>query len=481
MCSRALATGLATLLLPLIPFVQSGHCQTTYEVSLTTLEQVQVKIALPSEPDRLYMSTAGTGSDDGFAGFVREPKLTCGEKAIVLARKSAEWLPESTNASGPCTMTYNVDLSFTRSKWEVGNEQAGFTDGRGTFLSSKAIFIETPVPGTREVTFIVPPRWKLVSPWSPTNGRYHFEKDQMLQDIIAYGDLEPQISSGAGFKTQLVVFGALQRNTPDVAAMVKDVTERYNSIFPETPPANYVVVLIPGDQADGEAYANGFATTLPAPLDPDEKIIWADTIAHEIFHHWCGGLIKAGNHASLEWFTEGFTEYFANRTLIRAHHLSVEDFLQKAAINIGQYEYFLTSSLFHDVTIEKAGQQKGRNRFGVYASGWVIAFVLDQEIRNASNGKRSLDDLMRALQFKTRTQPLTPALLFSTVEEVAGKSTSDLIQHGVSSRDSLHPESYFPSLGLKISGQDYQAEYYVHLDKKASDASLRRRMEWAGF
>src|SRR5689334_7500966 len=74
-----------------------------YEVHLTKLDYLQATIALPSKPERLYMSIGGTGSDDGFVRYVRELKMKCGEKSIALDVKGAEWIPDTSMASGPCT------------------------------------------------------------------------------------------------------------------------------------------------------------------------------------------------------------------------------------------------------------------------------------------------------------------------------------------------------------------------------------------
>ncbi|HUK87968.1 MAG TPA: M1 family aminopeptidase [Terriglobales bacterium] len=450
-----------------------------YDIELQQLNSVSVSLAVPFAPERLYMSTGGTGSNDGFAGFVRDLRATCGDQAIVYTRAGAEWLSPSA-ATGPCTISYRVDLSFTRAKWEAGNEQAGYADGRGVFLSSKAVFIETPLSGRRTVRFHVKPGWRFVSPWTGTaDGTLDFGREGMLQDIFAFGDLDEHSSSTALFRTRLVTFGALRKDTVEVGRMLDRVTRIYSGIFPETPSSSYVVVLLPGDEADGESYANGFASTLRPPLKGDDKIVWADTIAHEIFHHWCGGLIKTEDHGEMEWFTEGFTEYFANLALIRSHEISTADFLQKVAINIGQYEYFLNSSLFRDVTIEKAGQQKGRNRFGVYASGWVMAFVLDQEIRKKSGGAKSLEDVMREA-LKRSHQSLTPTALLEIVAQVGAPEIAELIHRGISTRESIQPESYLPALGLTIIGQDYQGEYYVHLDN-SNAGNRKRRSAWAGF
>jgi hypothetical protein len=97
---------------------------------------LEVTVSLPSRPDPLYMNTDGTGSDDGFASYVRDLSLVCGSTQIRLTRHAAIWEVGEGGASGPCVASYRVDLSFTRSEWEAENEQAGYSDELGTFLSN---------------------------------------------------------------------------------------------------------------------------------------------------------------------------------------------------------------------------------------------------------------------------------------------------------------------------------------------------------
>jgi predicted metalloprotease with PDZ domain len=166
---------------------------------------------------------------------------------------------------------------------------------------------------------------------------------------------------------------------------------------------------------------------------------------------------------------------------MRTGQISREDFLHKVAANIGQYEYFLASGLFNGVPIRKAGEKKGRNRFGVYASGWVIAFVLDQEIRRNTRERKSLIDLMRRLLEDPDKGNLTMTIVLKAVQEIGGPETRALIEKGISERVSLDPERYLADMGFDVAGQSYQDEFYVHVNATASTEQKRLRLGWAGF
>src|SRR5262249_18056226 len=147
-----------------------------------------------------------------------------------------------------------------------------------------------------------------------------FQREDMLRDLIAFGDLTADTTDNGLFRATIVTFGILRAQQPAIKEVVDKVSAQYNAIFPDTERADFLVVLIPGSQDDGEAYSHGFASTMRAPLRPDEKIVWANTIAHEIFHHWAGQSIRMDTE--LEWFKEGFAEYDANMALIRSGEIS---------------------------------------------------------------------------------------------------------------------------------------------------------------
>ncbi len=424
------------------------------------------------------MMTAASGDpQNGFAPFVKNLSLECGGKPVALTRQGASW---KVTGTGACRAHYDVDLSFATSHWPPGNEQAAFTDGKGMFAVSKALFIESDLPDERSLQIRKPADWRLETPWAAdARGIYHFQRDDILRDLIAFGDLTADTTDAGIFRATIVTFGILRTQQPEVKEIVEKASAQYNAIFPDTEPASFLVVLIPGGQDDGEAYTHGFASTMRVPLRPDEKIVWANTIAHEIFHHWAGQSIRMGTE--LEWFKEGFAEYNANLALIRVGEISREDFLHKVANMIGQYEYFLSSGLFKDVTLLTAGEQKGPDRFGVYAAGWVMAFAMDQEIRAHSSGAKNLGDLERLLLDQTRSQNLTVPMLLDAIESLAGPEARAQIDHAISSRDSIHPEQWLEAMGFHVDGQSYQDEYFIHADPDAAPAALALRRQWANF
>jgi predicted metalloprotease with PDZ domain len=120
-------------------------------------------------------------------------------------------------------------------------------------------------------------------------------------------------------------------------------------------------------------------------------------IAHEMLHRWLGLHLRlAGPDGTHFWFTEGFTVHLANVLMHRAGLISSDEFL--AELNVAATKHF---------TNPRAGASNDEIRRGFnsdqalsvvpYTRGALYAAELDAGIRRASQGKRSLDDMLRGL------------------------------------------------------------------------------------
>src|SRR6185503_10135153 len=71
----------------------------------------------------------------------------------------------SDKMDGMVKLSYEVDLSFAKTKWRYGNEQAGTYQDNALYVVTKALFIVSDTTASYEVTFDVPASWKISAPW----------------------------------------------------------------------------------------------------------------------------------------------------------------------------------------------------------------------------------------------------------------------------------------------------------------------------
>jgi predicted metalloprotease with PDZ domain len=190
-------------------------------------------------------------------------------------------------------------------------------------------------------------------------------------------------------------------------------------LFPGTPACQYLVTLASGDE-DGQSFTTSNAISTRLVIGPDDTEIWANTIAHELFHHWNARLIHTTDKR-LAFFVEGFTEYYTNRQILAESLVDQPRYWNMAALHLGAYSYFNYSPNY-GVSIADAGLNKTKNRFGVYDGGWTVALCLDLALRAESQNRHSLDDVMKLMwrRYGQIRQTYTYKDFIQTVSDVAG-------------------------------------------------------------
>ncbi|HKU72343.1 MAG TPA: hypothetical protein VJR02_00350 [Pyrinomonadaceae bacterium] len=166
----------------------------------------------------------------------------------------------------------------------------------------------------------------------------------------------------------------------------------------------YLMALLPLDEQEGvrggEGRTNSFSLYLPKDLTTLSKD--QHLLAHEIFHAWnpqrLGDfeLIGGVENERLYWFSEGFTDYYASLLLLRAGLISLDEYV--AAHNTFIEAYY--TSPVRSLTVDEMVQKRQTNRDAeklFYKKGYLLANHLDFTIRSKTNGKHSLDDVMRSL------------------------------------------------------------------------------------
>src|SRR6185437_829565 len=125
------------------------------------------------------------------------------------------------------------------------------------------------------------------------------------------------------------------------------------------------------------------------------------TIAHEHMHSWIPtriGRLPDGETEALEyWLSEGFTDFYAERTLLKAGIWSLEDFVSDLNDMLLAYD---TSPARNapNARIAKEFWTNAAIEQLPYQRGMLFAYLLDYRIRQASRGERNLDSVMFAMR-----------------------------------------------------------------------------------
>ena len=121
---------------------------------------------------------------------------------------------------------------------------------------------------------------------------------------------------------------------------------------------------------------------------------WKTLLLHELFHLWSAESFRYAD-AREHWFNEGFAEFYAYQTAAKLGIVSQEEVMSIAAHPIANY---ITAKNLGTLSMREAAKNnksKFDNYFLVYNGGWVVAMVLDHEIRKSTESEKSLDNLMQ--------------------------------------------------------------------------------------
>lgn len=181
----------------------------------------------------------------------------------------------------------------------------------------------------------------------------------------------------------------------DAEAVLAWSEKAYRAIvafFEDDDPPDYRVLMRgnPYDGGGGSALISSFLVSYPDTREDGDDL--RETIAHETVHNWVSGI--GGPPGSSSWFSEGMTVAYTRQLLWRAGLFSPEEFLESVNNTATRY-YTNTLNDTPNDEIAAGFWRDTRIRSLPYTRGSLYFASVDAAIRDASDGTRSLDDLLK--------------------------------------------------------------------------------------
>ena len=198
--------------------------------------------------------------------------------------------------------------------------------------------------------------------------------------------------------------------------------------------------------------------------NPLEEI---EETAHEFFHTWNLLAIKPSEYRDIDyrtqppisslWFSEGLTIFYADRLLRRAG-IAVEDSTPTAHLErlLSRYLFNPAYARFSAEAISRVAYNAEPGALGDYSAGphlhgEVLGTMLEFIIRDATRGRRSMDDVMRLLFNRSATSRMDGRAVEQAVEEVGGCEVTPLFDAHVRNAAPLDYNRYLALQGLRAS------------------------------
>jgi len=167
------------------------------------------------------------------------------------------------------------------------------------------------------------------------------------------------------------------------------------------------------------------------------------------------------------WISEGFTDYYAGLALRRAGLTTAGEYpgtetppapgsLSGIIASLQATPGRLVQSVAqasYDAWIKhyRPDENSANTSISYYTKGTVIAWLLDARIRRATDGARSLDDVMRlAFSRFSATRGFTPEEFVAVAEEIAGISLESFFHRAVETTEELDYTEALDWFGLRF-------------------------------
>lgn len=366
-------------------WIKAGESQATVKIRISRQAQWVHWVRLSADAKR-YSKFTGTGE-------------------IKVDGDTVHWTPPKDDAY----LQFRVNLESRR---ESGRYDGYITEDWGMFRADDLIppihlDMEDGTESESKLQLNLPDGWTAVTPFPRySSGRYRIDNPRRLFDrptgwvVIGKSGKVGTRRESIG-STLVAVTGPSNQGVRrmDIMAFLRWTLPTLQSLFEE--PLERLLIVSAGDPMWRGALSGPASLFVHAdrPMISENA---TSTLIHELIHV----SMSARSVPGADWIVEGLAEYYSLEILKRSGAISEARF-EKAHKDLGEWA-------------KSAGPlDSARSSGAITARAVGVLRTIDKEIKTSSQGRGSLDDVMR--QLGSAAQPITLAQFRKVAEKVAGK------------------------------------------------------------
>jgi predicted metalloprotease with PDZ domain len=357
-----------------------------------------------------------------------------GKKVGLTKIDKHSWLAEE--CDGPLTLSYEVyawDLSVRAAHLD---QTHGFFNGTSVFLCVHGFEDLPHVVDIRRHADVAYGKWRVATALPELKAkRYGFgtyvaaNYDELADHPVEMGEFALATFKAHGVPHDIVITGRVPNlDMARLSADLKIICEAQIALFePKTkraPMDRYVfMTMAVGDGYGGLEHRASTALICSRndlPVKGKKEMsdgyrTYLGLCSHEYFHTWNVKRIKPAafvpydlqneSYTSLLWLFEGFTSYYDDLMLVRTGLIDEQQYFKLVAKTVngvlrgsGRTKQSVAESSFDAWTKYYRQDENSPNAIvSYYQKGSLVALGLDLTIREQTQGKKSLDDVMREL------------------------------------------------------------------------------------
>jgi predicted metalloprotease with PDZ domain len=445
------------------------HPILNYRVIVTDRDTTgfDVQITIRNAPDTFRLAMAKHPEyDDRYFRFVEGPKEDA--RATIVREDSVRW--RIVAPGGNAVIEYRIALppgESPRAAWRPFlSPTGGLTGGPHTFM-----YVVGSELAPAHVEVVAPESWEISTGLTPTaDPRTFFASN-------AYTLVESPILVGRFNTTRFLIDGVphtiaywpARNSVPfDTAAFrtgVEKMTLEAVKLFGRPPYREYVFQF--QDNAwGGLEHHNSVTLGARSQLLAEDPNALLQETAHEFIHTWNLMRIRPAEYIGVTyrriqpvptlWFSEGLTIFYSDllprRAGLPAAGATRTDHLQGI---IARYLSQPAHAKFSAEQVSRVAYNAAPDALGDYSAsshlyGEVLGAMLDIIVRDATNGRRSMDDVMRALLERTGGPAgMTGADIEAAVASVCACPVKPFFDAHVRGAQPVNFNRYLALIGLK--------------------------------
>ncbi len=503
------------------PFVKNAVSYTIVPKDLAGhLFEVSVTVDAPAPEGQVFSLPAwipGSYMIREFSRNIVQIRAAAAGKKLPLTKLDKHtW--QAAPCTGPLRLQYDVyawDLSVRAAHLD---QTHGFFNGTSVFLQAHG---HEQQPHVIDIQSPAGLKWRVATTLPELKARrYGFgtyvaaDYDELIDHPVEMGTFELGSFKAHGVQHDVVFTGRVPNlDMARVTSDLQKICEAQIALFePKTkraPMQRYVFMSMV--TADGYGGLEHRASTalmcaredLPVkgrPANSDGYRNFLGLCSHEYFHTWNVKRIKPAvfapydlrreTHTPLLWVFEGFTSYYDDLMLVRAGVIDQAAYFKAIAKTVnmvlrgaGRHKQSIADSSFDAWTKYYRQDENSPNAIvSYYTKGSLVALALDLTIRAETRGKKSLDDIMRALwqrygrDFYTSKggRGVTDAELEALIIDVSGLKLKSRLERWVRGTTDLPLAELLAPYGVELAvpGKEAKPGLGVRAAREGSDCKL---------
>lgn len=355
--------------------------------------------------------------------------------------------------------------------------RTNYVDAEFALINGAATFITLAGDGKRPhfVSLELPSSWRITMSGLEGSGKGHEYRaedyDTLVDSPIVAGTPTVHEFAVRGVPHFLVNVGGDELwDGARAAADVQKIVEAQAAFWGGLPYKKYVILNVISEASGGLEHRNStvLMTSRWKMRTRRAYVDWLNLVSHELFHVWNVKRLhpvelgpfdyEAENYTRLLWVVEGITSYYDSLLAMRAGVITRDEYLAELGGQIrelqstpGRFAQSLRDASF-DAWIRYYRQDENTPNTTVsyYTKGAVVAFLLDLEVRRATSGARSLDDVMRAAYREySGASGFSSEQFRDLASRIAGRDLGSFFARAVDSTEELD-YSTIEWLGLRL-------------------------------